>query len=832
MRLHPAGAAPDALAGAVWECLSCPPDTVAGPEALSAHDGRWMPALVPGTAAASLRVQGKWTWGDDDRGLFDGSDWWYRCDVDVPDHAAGTWELEFGGLATVADVWLNGEHVLRSESMWLTHRVPVVRLAPHNVLIIRFAALDPLLAKRRPRPRWRSLGVRSQQLRWFRTTLLGRIPGWLSCGAPVGPWRPVRLNRIDAAVTVRECQVRADVDGGDGVVDVLLVVDGVADGTEATVRVGEVGVPTTVSEQDGRSVVEVRVRVPRVERWWPHTHGGQPRTTVRLEVGDTVVELPSVAFRTVSADREGGGFTLSVNGVPVFCRGANWLPPDAVGLVSPATEVRESLHKLIGAGMNMVRLAGYATYEDDVFWDACDELGILVWQDCMIAGYDPPEDPEFEDGLVAELSLQLGALRSHPSLAVVCGSSDCEQQAAMFGLPPDRRRSRVLDETIPGVVDRVLPGVPYVTSAPSGGELPFDPAVGVATYFGVGAYLRPVSDVRTAGVRFAAECLAFSTPPEPATVERAFGTARGAGHDPVWKSAVPRDATSSWDHEEIRDRYVAEVFGVDPFLVRYADPDRALDYGRAVVAQLMSVALSEWRCERSTCAGALILNWQDVGAGAGWGLLDAFGSPKAPWFAVRRVLAPLAVLLTDDGLSGLGIHVVNDGPEDAVGELRIALYDASGRRSEDAAVPVEVPGRSQSRWAASALVGGFRDLTDAYRFGPPAFDVVRVELEVGGSTQEAFHLPGGAGRSIEADLGLEATASRHGDHWQVTVRSGRFAQWVAMDTPGFAPGDSWFHLAPGSERTVALVPIAGDGPPRGRVRCLNGLHSVPITVVG
>ena len=96
---------------------------------------------------------------------------------------------------------------------------------------------------------------------------------------------------------------------------------------------------------------------------------------------------------------------------------------------------------------------------------------------------------------------------------------------------------------------------------------------------------------------------------------------------------------------------------------------------------------------------------------------------------------------------------------------------------------------------------------------------------------EAFYLPAGSGRPQEPDLGLEARASRHGDEWQITIATRRFAQWVAIEVPGFAPDDSWFHIAPGTERTVSLRALSGDAAPRGRVRALNGLYSAPVVVI-
>ena len=158
------------------------------------------------------------------------------------------------------------------------------------------------------------------------------------------------------------------------------------------------------------------------------------------------------------------------------------------------------------------------------------------------------------------------------------------------------------------------------------------------------------------------------------------------------RPAVARDSGTSWDFEDVRDDYVRQIFGVDPFRVRYTDPERYLDYGRAVVAHIMSTVVAEWRCAQSPCAGALILSWQDICPGAGWGLLDSFTAPKAPWYALRRVLAPVAALITDEGLAGLRVHVVNDHASPVEGTLRLTLFNPGGSAVEEVESAVQVDG--------------------------------------------------------------------------------------------------------------------------------------------
>ncbi|MDQ1509358.1 MAG: beta-mannosidase, partial [Actinomycetota bacterium] len=174
-----------------WECAATDPGVAADPTQLELTDLAWIPAEVRGTAAGALRADGSWSPGVDDSEALDGRDWWFRCRFADP--GAGPWALRLRGLATFADVWLNGSHLLHSENMFLGHECEIDRLRAENELCIRFAALDAAIAGKRPRPRWKTRLIRDSNLRWVRTTLLGRMDGWAGWAAPVGPWRPVEM---------------------------------------------------------------------------------------------------------------------------------------------------------------------------------------------------------------------------------------------------------------------------------------------------------------------------------------------------------------------------------------------------------------------------------------------------------------------------------------------------------------------------------------------------------------------------------------------------------------------------------------------------------------
>jgi beta-mannosidase len=282
-------------------------------------------------------------------------------------------------------------------------------------------------------------------------------------------------------------------------------------------------------------------------------------------------------------------------------------------------------------------------------------------------------------------------------------------------------------------------------------------------------------------VRFAAECLAFANIPDQAALDDvADGLPGGITvHHPRWKAGVPRDSGTGWDFDDVRDHYLASVFGLDPGELRRSDHDRYLELSRAVTGEVMAEVFGEWRRGGSPCAGGLVLWLRDLQAGAGWGVLDYRGRPKVAYHHLRRALAPLAVWSTDEGLSGIAVHVANDRPSALTARLRVA-------------------------WA--------------YRFGPPGQDVVVCSLERAVSENreplsQSFRFPVGRplARESSAHLGLEATLSEvDHDTAELLLRTRRLAYGVRIAMPGFEPADDAFCLEPGGERQITLRRISDE----------------------
>jgi beta-mannosidase len=789
----------------------------------------WQPA--PGAAVVAALVP------EVSREALLGRDWWYRARFDVPDalRDCSTVELTFGGLATVCQVWLNDAKLIDSEDMFLSHSVACPALRPAgNQLLLRFAALQPLLDQRRPRPSWKAAIVPNQALRWLRTTQLGHMTSWGVTPPLVGPWRPVRL-RGWRGPRIASCSLRAGLEGAAGRLDVELRVElppqlgGSQDGGSTAgmrLSVGEHEYELPRPDRDGW--VRASVRVADVEPWWPHTLGAPRLYPVCLEVAGRRHALGQAGFRRIEFEPDRDA-RLHVNGVPLFARGASWMP-DPVTFDRPTNDCERTLRSLLAAGANVVRVPANSGYESHAFYGLCDSLGLLVWQDLPFASLDYPlQDQTFRELALAEVRQFCRGFGRHPSLAVVCGSSEITLQARNFSRPLPEAAVRFFETEAAAEAART--GAAYVPFTPSR-PAQAGAAPAVDHYYGVSAYLRPLSDASAGATRFATECLAFSNVPEDSTLRRQFSAEARRSHHPAWKAGVPRDRLAGWDFEDIRDHYFRELTGADPFLVRYSDPEHYLAMGRRVTGYAMAAAMRAWRANPA-CGGALTWTVRDLLPGAGWGILDALGRPKAPYFCLAPLWQPVAVLLADGGLAGLSAQLLNDTAEPVSGALRLSAWTWAGACVASGSRDVRVDPRSRLSLAVDEILGGFLDLTRAYRYGPPAADLVHAAFEVNGRlASEDTYLPGQLRAPsllqprIQVETAQAPASQREQDPPRATegplreaavvLTSDLPAVMVSLDFDGWRPEASYLTLLPDRPRRVRLR--AADGEPASRLR--------------
>jgi beta-mannosidase len=797
----------------------------------------WEEIAAPTTVAAALRDAGRWSL--DGAPLdFDSQDWWFAATFDAP--AAGL-VLGLDGLATLADVTLNGEPLLQSRSMFQAHVLHLQGLRERgNELLVRCGSVQADLGKRRPRPRWKTPMVAHQQLRWMRTTLLGRTPGWSPPAAPVGPWRDVWTCAPADAIGAR---VRARLEDGRGIADLDLQAhpawSSTIESADLVLRAPDGREMSAALGAPSQGLRRATVVVERPALWWPHTHGEPAlhEAVLRVQRKDgrrEDIALGRCGFRTVHVDTTGGRFAVQVNGERVFCRGAGWTPLDPVSLRSTREQCRAALRQVRSAGMNMLRLAGTLVPEEDHFYDACDELGVLVWQDFPFASMDYPFDDAGFAALAAEDCVQFARrLSSHACVAVLCGNSEVEQQAAMWGAARELWQPAFFHDRLPSLCAEHAPHVQYWPSSAHGGAFPHQADAGTTSYYGVGAYERPLDDARSSGLSFATECLAFAAIPSPDTLQRLPGGSATRVHHPQWKARSPRDLGAGWDFDDVRDHYVQLLCGAEPARLRHADHDRYLALGRLAVAHAMEASFGEWRRPGSSCGGALLLFLRDLWAGAGWGVLDDAGGAKSAWHALHRALQPLGLSVTDEGGNGLALHALNDTAQPRELLLELGAWRDGDVRVAAGRKTLQLPPRGGVSVSAIDLLDHFMDLNHAWRFGPPACDIVQARLLDGEQeVAQAFHFPIGLEPLLSArrDIGWSVEASVDGGAATLVVRSRHAAIGVHADVPGWRvlDGDDHFHLAPGAARRMRFARSRPGAGFCGSVHALNALASAVV----
>ena len=347
----------------------------------------------------------------------------------------------------------------------------------------------------------------------------------------------------------------------------------------------------------------------------------------------------------------------------------------------------------------------------------------------------------------------------------------------------------------------------------------------------MGAYRRPLADVKTARVRFTTECLGFSNVPDRATMDLVMDGATPPPHHPRWKSRVPRDSGAGWDFEDIRDHYLQVLFGRDAVELRSRELERYYALSRVVTGEVMLRTFAEWRAPGSCCGGALVWFLRDLLPGAGWGIVDSTGAPKAAFWYLKRAWSKRGVYLTDEGLDGFAIHAINEEPRALEAILELEMYREGRDVVANTSTEILVAPCGTLTLQADQLLGHFTDATYSYRFGPPRHDIVAARLrdaKDGHTIAEDFCFPTGLGLPVVAQQIQCALDWIAEGRLAVTISSPRFLQSVSITSPGWMPDDNYFHVAPGHPRRVLFDSRGGGVPFRAQLEALNAAEAVSL----
>ncbi|HEU5486769.1 MAG TPA: glycoside hydrolase family 2 protein, partial [Microlunatus sp.] len=437
-----------------------------------------VPATVPGEVYGDLLAAGlipdPFDGANEHRLHWIGTtDWAYRTTFSVEPGPAQRHDLVFAGLDTLATVLLNGAEVVRTANMHRSHRIDVTDLLEpgNNELEIRFEG--PVTGAARLSD---ELGLRphtnTHHYNAIRKMAAAYGWDWGIDVAGAGIWKSVALESW-SGVRLGTVRPLALVDGTTGRLETHVALEW-ADGASATeVSVTLAGQTVTATAEPGQTEIVVELTVPEVDLWWPTGYGAQNRYDVRVEAAGQSYDA-TVGFRTaelsVTPDGHGNGFAGVVNGTPIYIKGFNWIPDDALLTRLTPESYRASITEAVDAGANLLRVWGGGIYECDDFYDVCDELGILVWQDFLFACAAYAEEEPLRGEVIAEAREAVARLSSRPSLVVWNGNNE-----NIWGYVEWGWRERLGDltwgdgyyrEILPAIVAELDPRTPYSPGSP------------------------------------------------------------------------------------------------------------------------------------------------------------------------------------------------------------------------------------------------------------------------------------------------------------------------------------------------------------------------------
>ncbi|WP_432154872.1 glycoside hydrolase family 2 protein [Streptomyces tricolor] len=607
-------------------------------------------------------------------------------------------DLVFDGLDTAAYITLGGRPVGRTRNMHRRYRFDVTGRTGR--LEIRFAsAYDEAAAVRAvtgERP-----NVYPEPSQYIRKMACNFGWDWGPTLVTAGIWRPVRLEHWS---TARIAHVRplVTVTEGTGRVEVRLAIERTAQGRGRTLRAeARVAGARAEAELDGDEAV-LHLEVPDARLWWPRGYGEQPLYDLRLTLSDEEggpldTWHRRIGFRTVeldrSADEHGTGFTLVVNGVRIFARGVNWIPDDAFPSRVTPERYRTRLTRAAEANVDLVRVWGGGIYEDDAFYDACDELGLMVWQDFLFACAAYPEEQPLRDEIEAEARDNVVRLMPHPSLVLWNGNNenlwgfrDWEWEAPLAG---DSWGEGYYLGLLPRIVAELDPTRPYTAGSPWSGSWdhhPNDPAHG--THHSWEVWNRQdYAEYRASVPRFVAE-FGWQAPPALATLRRALPGERLAPDSPGMLHHQKAE-----DGNGKLDRGVARHFPLPE-----DDFDRWHYLTQLVQARAVAAGIEHWRSHWPVCAGTVVWQLNDCWPVTSWAAIDGDGRLKPLYHELRRVYAD-RLLTLQPGAGGLVLAAVNQSAEPWRTTVTLRRTGADGTTVGEAALDVTADPRAVARIA-------------------------------------------------------------------------------------------------------------------------------------
>lgn len=786
----------------------------------------WHSAHVPGSVYADLMADGTMPdpfWRENELDAFERmkKDYVYQRTFTVSEAqlAHAHVELVCEGLDTLAHVSLNGREIAFADNMHITW-VWDVKEQLHtgeNTLEIRFDSPILYCAKKAEEaPGWESSDA-TPGFRHLRKAHCMFGWDWGPRLPDAGIWRPIFLRTWDTVRLENALMLQAH---HDGVVDVTIrpeIAGESAWSAEITAPDGEV---LTLPET---TATEQVITIEHPQLWWPNGLGKQPlyRVTVRLAAGDTRTWRIGLRTMTVSREKDEWGeeFCHVVNGMKVFAMGADYIPEDNILARVTPERTRRLLEDCKAANFNAIRVWGGGYYPDDAFYDICDELGLLVWQDLMYACAFYDLTPDFERSIRVETRQNVARLRHHASLALICGNNEMEMFMAGANSALINHRTwefvptyphhitdyvKMFEYILPAIVKETAPQTYWWPASPSSGgnfDAPNDENRGDNHYWDVWHGEKPFTEYRKFFFRYASEFGFQSFPCLKSVKQFTLPDDRN-----IFSRVMERHQRNQAANGKILS-YLSQTF-------RYPNSfDDLLYASQLMQAEAIRYGVEHWRRNRGRCMGAIIWQLNDIWPVASWASIDYYGRWKALHYAAKRFFAPVMISAEEEGeLSqnpkineyhpaplekSFRLNVCNETLRDVTGEVVWALRTPDGAIVRQNQQTLTIPAMS-AKWLDKV------DCADASLTGHyVSFAFVVDDVAVSEGTC-IFCAP----KHFEF-TDPQLTVEKRGDTLVVTSRAYAKQVWLESEDADLLLDDNAFDMNPGT-KVVRVVRGAAE----------------------
>jgi len=784
----------------------------------------WLPATVPGDVHLDLLANKKIDdpfYRDNESKLqwIENASWEYRDTFDVSPAllARANVDLVFDGLDSAAQVLLNGTQILNTDDSFRIWRISAKKYlhSGSNLLYIVFpspiaaaqlvAAMDPWQTRTGTAPKT-YIRKAAYEYGW----------DWGPRFVTSGIWRPVRVEVWDK-VRIADFAIRQrDVSREAAHIDAEVTVEASSNSSaQISIQYAGLAAPLTKAAtlHTGRNVIDIPIEIRKPKLWYPAGYGDQPlyEFTAHVSIAGQTADKRTVktGLRSIVLDRHldkwGRSFQLVVNGIPVFAKGADVIPFDSFANRVTAANYRRILESARDANMNMIRHWGGGYYETDEFYQICDELGIMVWQDFMYGNDWQPGTYGFKLTMEAEAEDQVRRLRNHPSIVVWCGNNETE--IALNWSPRDKLPLEVkyqmwedylteFSGILNRVVERLAPETPYWPSSPSADyeQLSDKYQSGDAHVWDVWHGRVPFSTYETHHSRFVTE-YGFQSFPEMRTIE-AF--------------TQPEDRTNIFTPVMLAHQKNNEGNSIihDYLLKDYPEPKDFPSFlyaSQVLQAEGIKIGAEHFRRSRPETMGSIFWQLNDCWPVASWSSIDYYGRWKALQYYARRFYAPILVSPHIESGS-VKVYVVSDKTDAQPATLRVRLMDFDGKALLEDSHDVSIDPLSSKvylDWPLAKLTqAGATDTSRVF---------VVAELTSGGaqlSRNLIYLAPTKEVHLKPASLTIETTGA--GGKYTVRITSPVLARsvYLSFGSVEAEVSDNYFDLLPGETAEIGVSSTA------------------------